>query len=48
MQTINRQKITVLVRRPEQIEALEGQAIQNVIMDFDWGVDSRKPMARIR
>lgn len=41
-------EITVLVRRPEQIEALEGQAIQNVIMDFDWGVDSGKPMARIR
>lgn len=30
--------ISVLVRRPEQIEALRGLSIDNVIMEFDWGV----------
>lgn len=31
-------QISVLVRNPGQITALKGLAINNVIMDFDWGV----------
>lgn len=40
--------ISVLVRRPEQIEALRGLAIDNVIMDFDWGVKYDEPLEQIR
>lgn len=40
--------ITVLVRRPEQIDALEGLAIDKVVMDFDWGVKYEEPEERIR
>ena len=39
--------ISVLVRNPEQIEALQGLPIQNVIMDFDWGVKYEKPLQQI-
>ena len=40
--------ISVLVRRPEQIAALEGLDIDNIIMDFDWGVKYDKPLEQIR
>ena len=40
--------ISVLVRNPDQIVALQGLPIQNVIMDFDWGVKYEKPLQQIR
>ena len=40
--------ISVLVRNPDQIAALQGLPIQNVIMDFDWGVKYEKPLQQIR
>ena len=40
--------ISVLVRRPEQIEALQGLDIDNVIMDFDWGVKYDESLEQIR
>ena len=40
--------ISVLVRNPEQIAALEGLSIENVIMDFDWGVKYDTPLEQIR
>jgi putative protease len=40
--------ISVLVRSPEQIAALEGLDIDNVIMDFDWGVKYDEPLQQIR
>ncbi len=40
--------ISVLVRNPEQITALQGLPIQNVIMDFDWGVKYEKTLQQIR
>ena len=40
--------ISVLVRNPDQIAALEGLAIENVIMDFDWGVKYDTPLEQIR
>ena len=40
--------ISVLVRSPEQIAALEGLDIDNVIMDFDWGVKYDEPLEQIR
>ena len=40
--------ISVLVRRPEQIAALEGLDIDSIIMDFDWGVKYDKPLEQIR
>ncbi|ACX73651.1 peptidase U32 [Fibrobacter succinogenes subsp. succinogenes S85] len=43
----NRRTITVLVRRPEQIDALQGLDIDKVIMDFDWGVKYDEPLERI-
>jgi putative protease len=43
----NRRTITVLVRRPEQIEALQGLDIDKVVMDFDWGVKYDEPLERI-
>ena len=42
-----RMNITVLVRRPEQIDALQGLDIDKVIMDFDWGVKYDEPLERI-
>ena len=42
-----RMSITVLVRRPEQIDALQGLAIDKVVMDFDWGVKYDEPLERI-
>lgn len=39
--------ISVLVRNPEQIGALKGLAIDNVIMDFDWGVKYDEPLQLI-
>ncbi len=44
----NASKISVLVRRPDQIEALRGLDIDNVIMDFDWGVKYDDSLALIR
>ncbi|SMG09144.1 U32 family peptidase [Fibrobacter sp. UWB13] len=43
----NRRTITVLVRRPEQIDALQGFDIDKVVMDFDWGVKYDEPLERI-
>ena len=40
--------ISVLVRNPEQITALQGLPIQNVIMDFDWGVKYDESLEQIR
>ena len=40
--------ISVLVRNPEQIEALRGLDIDNVVMDFDWGVKYEAPLQHIR
>ncbi len=40
--------ISVLVRNPEQVTALQRLPIQNVIMDFDWGVKYEKPLQQIR
>ena len=40
--------ISVLVRNPDQIAALEGLAIENVIMDFDWGVKYDSSLEQIR
>ena len=42
-----RMNITVLVRRPEQIDALQGLDIDKVVMDFDWGVKYDEPLERI-
>ena len=42
-----RMNITVLVRRPEQIDALQGLDIDKVVMDFDWGVKYDEPLDRI-
>lgn len=41
-------QITVLVRDPRQIERLGGTGIDRVILDLDWGVDSKKPLEQIR
>ena len=43
----HRMNITVLVRRPEQIDALQGLNIDKVVMDFDWGVKYDEPLERI-
>ncbi len=43
----NRRTITVLVRRPEQTDALQGLDIDKVVMDFDWGVKYDEPLERI-
>lgn len=40
--------ISVLVRNPEQIAALRGLPVDNVIMDFDWGVKYDEPLQQIR
>ncbi len=40
--------ISVLVRRPEQIAALEGLGIDNIVMDFDWGVKYDESLEQIR
>ena len=40
--------ISVLVRRPNQIEALRGLDIDSAIMDFDWGVKYDEPLEQIR
>lgn len=40
--------ISVLVRSPEQIAALENLDIDNVIMDFDWGVKYDESLEQIR
>ncbi len=45
--TPRRMNITVLVRRPEQIDALQGLDIDKVVMDFDWGVKYDEPLERI-
>ena len=45
--TPRRMSITVLVRRPEQIDALQGLDIDKVVMDFDWGVKYDEPLERI-
>ena len=46
--TAARPVISVLVRSPEQIPALEGLDIDNVVMDFDWGVKYDEPQEQIR
>lgn len=37
-------ELSVLVRNPEQIEALKGLPITTVYMDFDWGVSYEEPL----
>lgn len=44
---IHTPEITVLVRRPEQLEKLDGAEIDRVILDLDWGVDVKRPMERV-
>ena len=39
--------ISVLVRNPEQIQALKGLPIDSVVMDFDWGVKYDEPLEKI-
>ena len=46
--TAARPVISVLVRSPEQIPALEGLDIDNVVMYFDWGVKYDEPLEQIR
>ncbi len=46
--TAARTVISVLVRSPEQIPALEGLDIDNIVMDFDWGVKYDEPLEQIR
>ena len=46
--TAARPVISVLVRSPEQIPSLEGLDIDNVVMDFDWGVKYDEPLEQIR
>ena len=46
--TAARPVISVLVRSPEQIPALEGLDIDNVVMDFNWGVKYDEPLEQIR
>ncbi|WP_295097858.1 U32 family peptidase [uncultured Fibrobacter sp.] len=46
--TNTRPVISVLVRSPEQIAALEGLDIDNIVMDFDWGVKYDEPLEQIR
>lgn len=41
-------EITILVRRPEQLEHLTGVEIDRIVLDLDWGVDVQKPLERIR
>lgn len=45
--TSRKATISVLVRNPEQVFALEGLSIDNVIMDFDWGVKYEEPLQQI-
>lgn len=45
---VERPEISVLVRNPQQISALKGLSIDNVIMDFDWGVKYDEPLQQIR
>jgi len=40
--------ISVLIRNPDQVAALEGLSIENVIMDFDWGVKYDESLQQIR
>ncbi|MBO4437363.1 MAG: U32 family peptidase [Fibrobacter sp.] len=47
-QTTENATISVLVRNPEQIQALKGLPIDNVVMDFDWGVKYDEPLEQIR
>ena len=44
----NAASISVLVRNPEQIQALKGLPIDSVVMDFDWGVKYDEPLEQIR
>jgi len=46
--TTKQPMISVLVRNPDQIAALEGLAIENIIMDFDWGVKYDSSLEQIR
>ena len=46
--TSARPVISVLVRNPEQIQALKGLPIDSVVMDFDWGVKYDEPLEQIR
>ena len=47
-QTTENATISVLVRNPEQIQALKGLPIDSVVMDFDWGVKYDEPLEQIR
>lgn len=45
---LQKANISVLVRRPNQIEALRGLDIDSAVMDFDWGVKYDEPLEQIR
>jgi putative protease len=47
-ETSARPVISVLVRNPDQIQALKGLPIDSVVMDFDWGVKYDEPLEQIR
>ncbi len=47
-QSANIPKLSVLVRHPNQIEALQGLPIQTVYMDFDWGVPYEPSLQLVR
>lgn len=40
-------ELSVLVRNPEQIEALKGLPVKTVYMDFDWGVSYEEPLDHV-
>ncbi|MBO4435426.1 MAG: U32 family peptidase [Fibrobacter sp.] len=44
----NTPTVSVLVRNPDQIQALKGLPIDSVVMDFDWGVKYDEPLEQIR
>lgn len=40
--------LSVLIRNPKQLDALENLPIQRVIMDFDWGVDYKPSLEKAK
>lgn len=40
--------VSVLIRKPEQLEALQGTSIQKVILDLDWGVELSSPFEKAK
>lgn len=44
----NTPQLSVLIRNPKQLDALENLPIQKVIMDFDWGVDYKPSLEKAK